>query len=106
MRWLDGLTDSKDMSLSTLQGVGDGQGGLACGSAWRCKESDTTETLNCTAAWAFSLVAVSRGSSLLWCAGFSMWQLLLSWSTECVGFPGCGMWAQVLQVPGSRTQAQ
>ena len=27
-------------------GVGDGQGGLACCSAWGCKESDTTEWLN------------------------------------------------------------
>ena len=39
MRWLDGITDSMDMSL----GVGDGQGGLACCSH---KESDTTERLN------------------------------------------------------------
>ena len=29
-------------------GVGDGQGGLACCSPWGCKESDTTERLNCT----------------------------------------------------------
>ena len=29
-------------------GVGDGQGGLACCSAWGCKESDTTEWLNWT----------------------------------------------------------
>ena len=27
-------------------GVGDGQGGLECGSSWRCKESDMTESLN------------------------------------------------------------
>ena len=27
-------------------GVGDGQGGLACGSPWGCKELDTIERLN------------------------------------------------------------
>ena len=43
MRWLDGITDSMDMSLSGLLGVGDGQGGLACCDSWGCKESDTTE---------------------------------------------------------------
>ena len=30
------------------QGVGDGQGGLACYSPWHHKESDTTEQLNWT----------------------------------------------------------
>ena len=44
MRWLDGITDSMDVSLSELQE--DGQGGLACCSSWSCKESDTTEQLN------------------------------------------------------------
>ena len=40
--WLDGITDSMDMSLSKLPG----QGSLACCSPWGCKESDMTEQLN------------------------------------------------------------
>ena len=40
MRWLDGITDSMDMSLSKLQG------GRACCSLWGHKESDTTEQLS------------------------------------------------------------
>ena len=46
MRWLDGITHSMDVSLSKLQGVGDGQGGLACCSPWGHKQLDTTERLN------------------------------------------------------------
>ena len=42
MRWLDGITDSMDVSLSELREL-DGQGGLACCNSWDCKESDTTE---------------------------------------------------------------
>ena len=45
MRWLDGITDPMDMSLSKL-GVGDGQGGLVSCSPWGHKELDTTEQLN------------------------------------------------------------
>ena len=44
MRWLDGITDSMDVSEWT-PGVGDGQGGLACFDSWGRKESDTTERL-------------------------------------------------------------
>ena len=45
MRWLDGITNSMDMSLSKLR-VGDGQGGPACCTPQGHKESDTTEGLN------------------------------------------------------------
>ena len=45
MRWLDGITDPMDVSLSKL-GVGDGQGGMACCDSWGRKESDRTERLN------------------------------------------------------------
>ena len=46
MRWLDGITDSMDVSLSETPGVGDGQGGLACCDSWGRKELDMTERLN------------------------------------------------------------
>ena len=43
MRWLDGITDSMDMSLSKLRElVMDRQGGLECCSPWGCQELDTT----------------------------------------------------------------
>ena len=45
MRWLDGFTDSMDVSLSELWELVDGQGGLACCYSWGHKESDMTERL-------------------------------------------------------------
>ena len=46
MRWLDGITDSMDMGLGGLWGVGDGQGGLVCCDSWGRKELDMTGRLN------------------------------------------------------------
>ena len=44
MRWLDGITNSMDMSLSKLQELGS----LACWDSWDRKESETTKRLNWT----------------------------------------------------------
>ena len=47
MRWLDGITDSMDVSLSELRElVMDRQGGLACCDSQGRKESDTIEQMN------------------------------------------------------------
>ena len=46
MRWLYGITNSMDMSLSNLQELVDRQGSLAYCSSWGHKESDLTEQLN------------------------------------------------------------
>ena len=45
MRWLDGITDSMDVSLSELRELVT-DGGLVSCDSWGRKELDTTEQLN------------------------------------------------------------
>ena len=50
MRWLDGITDSMDMSLSKHLGIGDGRGSW-CAAVHDIAELDMTEWLNWTEWW-------------------------------------------------------
>ena len=54
MRWLGGITDSVDMSMSN-SGDSEGRGSLVCCSSWGHKESDTTEWLNNTGLYPYIL---------------------------------------------------
>ena len=63
MRWLDGITDVMERSLSKLQELVMGQWCLECCSPWGGKQSDMTVQLNWTAAAAAKLL---QSSPTLW----------------------------------------
>ena len=46
MRWLDGITDSMDVSLSELQAVVMDREACHAANSWGRKELDTAEQLN------------------------------------------------------------
>ena len=46
MRWLDGITASRDMSLSKLQEIVEDREAWSCCSPWGYKELGMTEQLN------------------------------------------------------------
>ena len=46
IRWLNGITDLMDMSLSKLWEVVMDREATPCCSPWGCEELDTTEQLN------------------------------------------------------------
>ena len=98
VRWLDDISEWMDMSLSKLQGAGDGQGSLACYSPWGHKELDTTEQLKWTELRRGPTAPVLRGAGM--CA--HLWERLSLLLLQPAGwwfYPGgCGFTGKSLNI--------
>ena len=68
-RWLDGITDSMDMT-EQVPGDGEGQESLACYSPWGCKESDIIERLKNNKYLLYSIYFLHEKSACISSNGF------------------------------------
>ena len=80
MRWLDGITDSMDMSLNNLWNC-DGQESLACCGSWSHRESDTAERLNWPEEDKHGMIPLRRGPQ----HGYSLGQSVEQWEPGAAG---------------------
>ena len=94
MRWLDGITDLMDMSLSKLWELVMGQGILASYSLWGRKELDMTQPLNWTDINSNTVILlveiiIKYLLTTYWMLGMPLWRYTAVISLRCTGGITC-----------------
>ena len=84
VRWLDGITNSMDMSLSMLRELVKWTGSLTCCSPWGHKESDTAERLHWTESEKEKKKRTEMESMRKWAIHVKIWKM---WESSSV----CGV---------------